>query len=447
MPTARLALAVGDRPGRSCGATESEQEAMLIAPDAALEALSVRLSEAADGKAELDAPFLSVYAAMNADSAGREKLLAVTRQLGDAPERRIAANQAKSLYGRPVMSVSRLETFAQCPYRHFVAYGLAPQKKLEPGVDFAELGTLYHAAADAFTRAATADPAFPDIAPDVCDRLMDEAVAPLIDAWRQSPLGESNRGASIARRIRRKARLAGRSIVSQFSQSAFRPLESELVFGKNGVAPFTLDLADGSRVYLQGRIDRVDVMHDGHIRVIDYKSGSRKFDPTMVYYGLQLQLILYLAAAMDSIPGAQASGFFYCRIADPTIKTDSRIKEEVERQIAKKLALSGIALSDVEILRAQGERHAAMISKDGKPGALYKGQLADGDALAAMVDFGKRKAAQLAGGAFSGEIDDSPAAYNAYNACEHCDYAAICGFDPLVKPRRRLSRKQAEDLR
>lgn len=46
-----------------------------------------------------------------------------------------------------------------------------------------------------------------------------------------------------------------------------------------------LELADGSFVYLQGRIDRVDMAADGAVRIIDYKSGGKKFDPTLVYWG------------------------------------------------------------------------------------------------------------------------------------------------------------------
>ena len=133
----------------------------------------------------------------------------------------------------------------------------------------------------------------------------------------------------------------------------------EFVFGQNGLSPIVLELGDGTFVYLQGRIDRVDVMTGGGLRVIDYKSGSRKFDPTLVYWGLQLQLLLYLAAALARVPGSHAAGFFYCRIADPTVQTESRIREEVERQIAKKLALSGISLSDVTILRDGHERWKA----------------------------------------------------------------------------------------
>ena len=150
---------------------------------------------------------------------------------------------------------------------------------------------------------------------------------------------------------------------------------------------------------------------------------------------------------MENTPGAQAAGFFYCRIADPMVKSESRIKEEVEKQIAKKLSLAGISLSDVEILRAQDDRHAAMITRDGKPSGLYKGQMADQAGMDAMVSFARSKAQELAGGVYGGVIADYPATHGAYLACSYCDYAAVCGFDPTRKSKKRLTSKSVEDLR
>ena len=431
----------------SGGLAQEEMERMLAAPGPALEALSVRLSDATDGQSALSNRERAAFAALRADEGSRQALLAVTRRLGEPPERRLPPPQARALYGRPVMSVSRLETFAQCPYRHFVRYGLSPEEPVEPGVDRAELGTLYHEAAERFTRAATAQPGFPELPPELCDRLMAEAIAPLIARWRSSPLGQSARGSAVARRVEKTAKRTARSIVSQFAGSRFRPMQTELIFGQNGVAPVTLELADGTRIYLQGRIDRVDVLDgSGLIRVIDYKSGAQKLDPTMAYWGLQLQLLIYLAAALEEIPGAEPAGFFYCRIADPTVKTESRIREEVEKQIAKRLALAGISLSDVEILRAQGPTYAAMVTKDGRPSATYKGSMADKARMEELIAFARHKAAQLAQEAYNGRIDDYPAELSPYSACQTCRYAAVCGFDPAVKPRHRLSKKTLDDL-
>ena len=430
------------------GLPEEEQALMLCAPDAAMEALAVRLSRAADGKEEMDAPFMQAYAALARDESRGESLAAITRGLCEAPARSLTGQKARALYGRLTMSVSRLETLARCPYQHFVRYGLAPEREAQPGVDYAELGTLYHTAAEQFTRALTALPEFPQVDEATCDALMDKAVSPLIEVWRQSPLGESARGGAIAGRIRRTAKRAGRSILSQYAQSRFRPMSFELVFGQGGAAPLTLELADGSHVYLQGRIDRVDVLEEGgtRIRVIDYKSGAKRFDPTMAYWGIQLQLLIYLASALEQIPGASPAGFFYCRIADPTVRSESRIREEVEKQLAKKLALAGVSLSDVSVLQAQDERHAGMITKDGKPSGRYAASMVDEQGMRSLVAFARGKAAQLAQTAYAGGIDDAPATLGAFSACTNCEFAAVCGFDPARKARRRLKKKTLGDL-
>ena len=430
----------------SGGLAQEERKAMLCAQTPALEALAVELSESADGRHPLEEEYIEAAAALSETQEGEARLFSVTKGLGQPLTKRLDAVQARGLYGRPVSSVSRLETFAQCPYKHFVRYGLAPKEEQRPGVDIAELGTIYHEAAEQFTRMVTQLPEFPDVSQAVCDRLMDEAVAPLIDEWRASPLGESKRGEAVARTIRRTAKRTARNIISQYADSSFRPIQTEFVFGQNGISPIMLELADGSFVYLQGRIDRVDMAADGAVRIIDYKSGGKKFDPTLVYWGLQLQLLLYMAAAMARIPGSRAAGFFYCRIEDPTVKTEERMKEEVEKQIAKKLSLSGITLSDVSILRAQGGVHAGMVTKEGKPNGRYASSMVTDEGMEHLIEFARKKATSLAGDIYTGMIDDSPYERGAMNACQNCDYASICTFDPKRKPRRRLSAKTLDDL-
>ena len=426
---------------------KEELKEMLCAPKPAVQALSMMLCDAADGREEMDVKASQAYVLLSRGEESGKSLLEITRKLGEPLRASLDASQARTLYGRPVMSVSRLETFAQCPYRHFVRYGLVPQEEVKPGVDRAELGTLYHEAAEKFTQAVTALPEFPNVPSEVCDQLMNEAAAPLIEEWRKSPLGKSARGQAIAEKIGKVARRTGRNIVSQFAGSGFVPMRSELVFGQHGVSPIMIELADGTMIYLQGRIDRVDILDEqNRIRVIDYKSGAKKFDPTMVYWGLQLQLLIYLAAALTQIPGSKAAGFFYCRLADPTVKSESRIKEEVEKQIAKKLSLAGVSLSDVTILRAQGESHAAMITKEGKANGRYAASMIDEAGMDRLVAFAKDKAAAIASQAYAGVIDDAPAERGQYVACALCEYAAVCGFDPTRKKRRRLMEKKIDDL-
>ena len=62
-----------------------------------------------------------------------------------------------------------------------------------------------------------------------------------------------------------------------------------------------------------------------YVKVIDYKSGNREFQLLSLYYGLQLQLVVYLNSAMELmrrkypdreiIPG----GMYYYHLDDPVI--------------------------------------------------------------------------------------------------------------------------------
>lgn len=110
---------------------------------------------------------------------------------------------------------------------------------------------------------------------------------------------------------------------------------------------------------MEGRIDRIDFFSEGGerwLRVVDYKSGKASLDPSRVYGGLQLQLLLYLSAALAAYPDSQPAGAFYARFDDPLVATESRDAEEVEKQISRELRLNGLVVRDARVIRAMGGR-------------------------------------------------------------------------------------------
>ena len=44
------------------------------------------------------------------------------------------------------------------------------------------------------------------------------------------------------------------------------------------------------RIFIEGKIDRVDVFEGGDIRIIDYKTGSDKVDIEQMRCGYKMQL-------------------------------------------------------------------------------------------------------------------------------------------------------------
>ena len=87
-------------------------------------------------------------------------------------------------------------------------------------------------------------------------------------------------------------------------------------------------LSDGRTVQLVGTVDRADewIEDDGTrwVRVVDYKTGSKKLDLKEVYCGLDCQMLLYLFSltrdAGGRFTGAQPAGVLYL-LADPAPQT------------------------------------------------------------------------------------------------------------------------------
>lgn len=432
------------------GALRTGEDAALCAPRAALSGIAPALRTAMEEGADaLDDRWRTAYAYLAHEDGARGELSRTVERLYEKRRpAQLSPATARVLYGKRTISVSRLERFAACPYQHFVRYGLRPQEKREYGVDRAEVGEVYHQAIDAFTRAAMEEEAWPNIERARCDAMMDAVCAPLIEQWAKTPLGESARGRAAGERMRRTARRAGWAITSQMQSSGFRPDRTEAVFGKGAIPPVHVQLPDGSEVYLQGRIDRID-LYDAdealYLRVVDYKSGKKEIDPTDVYWGLQLQLLIYLYAALALYPGAQAAGLFYCRVDDPMVRSDSRIAAEVERKIARELRLKGVTLADVQIIRQHGAEIAdTAIKKDGTLSS--RAQAVDAQQLALLCDYAAHLAAHLSERIRSGEIAASPAEKEHYRACAFCDYQDICGFERALGDRtRRLEKKTLDD--
>jgi ATP-dependent helicase/nuclease subunit B len=200
-------------------------------------------------------------------------------------------------------------------------------------------------------------------------------------------------------------------------------------------------------------IDRVDLYEEDesvYLRVVDYKSGHRELDPTQIWWGLQLQLLLYLLAALTAKPGAEPAGAFYFHIDDPLVDLDNELKERAEREIAQLLRLRGIVLSDVHVVDAMDKDGTSMKQVFNKDGSLSTNACAA--SLLEMHDLlhhAKQTAEKLASSMRKGDIAISPARTNTFSACKYCEYAGICRWDarlPGARPRF-MSAMSLEELK
>ena len=343
---------------------------------------------------------------------------------------------AHALFMERVMSVSRLESFAVCPYRHFVEQGLTPKPRKEWKLTPIDAGNFYHSALEGFTRLLPTIPHWPRIDRKTCDEAVNQAAQPLFDQLLSGVMGESARMKAVGEKYRRVLQRVAWTFTRGARQSAFTPQDAEVKFGyPGGIPPIELTLKDGTKVFVRGKIDRID-RYEGDegvfLRVVDYKSGSEKLSPAKIFWGAQLQLLLYLQAALAQEEEAQPAGAFYMHVADPLLP-GAEDTAQVEDALARALCLRGVALKDAAILKRMDEGTP--------PLTLPKVTTADGEfdkraMLATMEDLKNLilhagdMARQLASHIYEGEIQASPLCdQRGKGACENCDYAEICRQD------------------
>ena len=175
-------------------------------------------------------------------------------------------------------------------------------------------------------------------------------------------LNSSSRNAYLARRVEHITQRTVWALQQQIQKGDFVPAGFEVSFSAaDNLDAMKIALSKEEALHLRGRIDRLDLCEDGkqiYVKIIDYKSGSTSFDLVALYYGLQLQLVVYMDAVLEMTerryPGRDAvpAGILYYNIADPVIQKEGRQKpEEIEAQILKKLRMNGLVNSELEAVR------------------------------------------------------------------------------------------------
>ena len=403
--------------------------------------------------------FYLMYRAYEADAAGRDLLTrAAFRRYRESGLSRIVA---RALYGQQLEnSVSRLETYAACACRHFLQYGLSLQEREEFGFEVSDMGTVYHAVLENFAgKLAESNLTWWDFTEDFAAKAVKESVEAYAATYGETVLYSSARNEYA---ITRMSRILTRTVLTlqkHLKQGSFQPDDYELSFRfAEDLDSIHVDLSEDEKMHLQGRIDRIDVSEDAehvYVKVIDYKSGNRKFDLAALYYGLQLQLVVYMNAAMEMesrkhpdkeiVPAA----LLYYHIDDPTIETPVELTDEqINEQILAKLRMNGVVNSDpgvVERLDRYMQDKSVVIpvekKKDGsfsaRSGVLSREEM---QLISSYVD---AKIRSIGREILDGKIAANPYEKGNEEACTYCAYKKVCGFDGSIPG---YEKRQLEDL-
>ncbi|MDD4080496.1 MAG: PD-(D/E)XK nuclease family protein [Eubacteriales bacterium] len=415
------------------GALGSLRETEPAAPIPAIDELAGLL-----GEGDVPPIWQDAWAWLSQDSALGPLTRSVTAAAqGDSPRKKLPREEASELFSAETVSVSRLETYAECPFKHFVTYGLKPHERLVWAVQPADYGSFCHQAMEGFGRRAITMPGWPDVTREQVRAAMDAAMANLTENWDQTPFSDTARSRHTSGSYLSVCRNMAQVMTEAAQASSFEPAGFELRFGMGGgMPPVELQLEDGSTLRLKGVIDRADMAeHEGqeYLRVIDYKTGRNSLDAAEVQAGSQLALLLYLYAARGQGGDIKPAGAFYQLLDDPLVRADSA--DKARKEAIRRLRLSGVLLKDSAVIRlmdAADPPYSLMKLTKNDGMVMDKDFLLSPEGMDRLIRLAADTARDLSGRIASGVIDRSPL-INSHRraACAYCRFQGICRLDSL----------------
>jgi len=385
------------------------------------------------------------------------------------PAENLSPELAERLYGPTLRtSVSRLEQFAACPFRFFVHSGLLAEERQLFELDVREQGSFQHDALRLFhEQLREENTRWRDITPAEARERIGRIARALAASYRDGLLQASEETRFTARVLTESLQdFVETAVVWMREQYAFDPVAVELAFGENGAAPaWELDLGNGHRLALHGRIDRVDLCRDAESGeafcvVVDYKSSQKQLDSLLVAHGLQLQLLAYLnvlrrwpnPCEFFGAPRLVPAGVFYVNLRGKYDRAPNRHDALAEVERARRLAYRHSGRFDARVLRKldgrpdarQGDQFNYRLNNDG---SLHKGsrEALATDEFEALLEATEANLIRLGREIFSGAARVDPFRKGAMTACDQCGYQSICRIDPWTHRYRVLKKLEAAE--
>ncbi|WKY47019.1 PD-(D/E)XK nuclease family protein [Eubacteriaceae bacterium ES3] len=365
---------------------------------------------------------------------GYQKEIERTLQATQSSEavKRLSPEQALSLYGKKMSSsVTRLEQFRKCPFSHFVQYGLKPEERLIYEVAAPEIGILLHQVVDDFFKWAKAeDIDLHQLKEGDKEKKIAQLMEKNLPGIRTNVFNSSASYRYLGKKLERVGKRSIDHLISQLVAGDFVPFQSELVFEQP-----VKDLKE--EFYLYGKIDRVDLYEKDQetwVKIIDYKTGKKKLSYGDIYYGLSLQLVVYMDGCLsvlkkeNLVPG----GILYFHVDDPVIaaKIDNSredFKEQLQKEMNKAFSLNGLISNDASVIEAMDE--AGNSSE-----FLPVRETIDREAFEELIEYVRELVKELVSEIYSGEIAVRPVKNKEITACTYCRFQGICQFDPEISP-------------
>ena len=381
----------------------------------------IKDANAPDGQDALTKAMLHWYA-----DNRREELDTMLRAAAyDNVQHPLGRAAAKELFcrrdGSLSLSASSIGNYIDCPFRYFIDRGLRPKEERTFASDARSVGDVYHECLMAVARQIMNAEEIPD------DDSLEELVTAALDELSQNYMGGLfvSTGCEEYRmsRIREICASAAKAMAAQLSAGSVISASFEEPFGRHAeLEPVRISAGD-SEVYVEGKIDRADIMDIGgenRVRIIDYKTGSDKLDLWKMRQGYKMQLMIYLISATSG--DLTPAGMFYFNIKDPIESINDKSVKQIDTLLGKDAAdefkLKGAFINEEGVLGAMPEK---VLSSAKKAISREEYEEIRSDVIARIEE--------TAEGILDGKIGINPLRVDKRLACGYCSYKSVCRRD------------------
>lgn len=378
------------------------------------------------------------------------KINAVVKRMSDGADVHRIGQTAKLVFPSTALSPTAIEKLNGCKFSYFLQYGMELRSPSDITMSAVNYGSIMHYIMKySFERlyAGAKDKGNPHADDSRITQLIAEAMAEYREKYL---LGESEMSAkfnTLYRALSTAAFYLLKYMTAELENSRFVPTYFELTLSKASsennfdVSPYSFDITldDGSTqtVTIGGTVDRVDMAYcdDGsrQIRVIDYKTGKKEASLSRIYYGLDLQLLLYLLTLSDNNKdnGCQPSAAVYYPAGTTPLKDIKDPSEELKRGMwLDSHRETGFAVEGTQQELERDNYNGKYIDKSGKQkyDCLYSATTIEKTKLANLESRIAKVIKENAGKVKSGCVDAKPLwEKGKLISCKYCEYNDICG--------------------
>ena len=333
------------------------------------------------------------------------------------------------------VSPTRLQTFSGCPFAHFLQYGMRVRERNGYEVGPMELGDLNHRCMETFSRRLNRmtpgkitdhNSPWMNITKEETRKMIGDISKEIADGYKEGLMHETK---AEEYRLRRVSDMCADSVwaaVEQLRKGTVSDMMCEVSFGVGKkLDPVKVSTPEGD-VYIEGKIDRMDILPENKAKIMDYKSGNAAFDEDKARAGWRIQLMLYMRAAGEN--GYDPVASFYYNLKEPLLN-EKDVKKDIESAVLKQYKMDGIVLNEGSVLSELDEN-----IKEGKAPRsdvfVGGGHVLERESFDELVSAVSDKVDEMCREMMDGNIEIKPKrGRRGGSACDFCPYHGACKFD------------------